>query len=1299
MKLTSSYTRYKGNYNGDLDSSGRVLFLTFLILLFAGTGLRAQKEVSVNNFKGTAIVKIPLIDFGISGLVHPVALRYEAQSVKVKQGDGEVGMGWSLDAGGTIERILKGLPDEFKPTGNAIGTGWMGQNNHTVPQNFQISDDNNESTCADEGVNYNNILSMYPYIRDTEPDRFVVNAPGLNCTLIIDNNNNFKVIPAQDIKVEFNQPSAAADPHFVLTTAAGVKYVFMTASKVTKSIYREYESYDLFNREYLQFKEPVSYVNTWYLDNIYAPGNTSSIHFTYDYTNPETSTTDNIVNGVSVNKTVEIRNPYKLVSIDNSNNRQSFKINRGFNGISDFAIVDGDATLSTIILNKREVGPARFILESITEVAGGCSTKLYAFNYNGLAPGAGQDVLPARPDVTRCDAWGNLHNNPLGLPLFVYPGMAGSKDIYRPYPIPNYQGENYAIGGATTPIDEDALKVGVMSKMTYPTGGSATFEYETNSFWDEDGNAEVKGAGVRIKKIIHFDGISPEKSITDEYSYNIPGQSRTSGTILSLPQFALTTNYSHNPSTSVILSNQQILGLCSAQSADYWKYHTLVSKEDLSDENHDVHYAYVTVKGSMAGRTEYYYSIPANLWTQDNNSAVYAASKCNVPKEAGLPVKKGFGKYPFSYKETFGYSSGLLLQAKLFSESNVPVKILDYEYEDYNSNEQIYGLAFEHVYGNFMFSRYAISVNSKILKKEKETNYDSGSGVGTQVLETAYDNSAPGRGVRTKTVLNSNNAVNQVYYTYSGDFAFQSSDADPFVEGIYLLNKNNIKNAVVEQLLKIKQDQEPGFKTYKGELTLYKKNPVTNFPVSAVYKVFNSIAGVDNFSSLTAVAGQTGKSLVYNSSFRTKQEFDDHNYYNQPQTITENRVKKTLKYLAPLNTPIAEFIGAESVNIAYDKDFLVENSIGHGDYSLDGYTDTRAGLLRNGNAFYKSFVKPAGARFYTLSVWAKCDNVSTINVLLNNAIVTTINCNVPGKYVFYQKQIDVSALPVNSVIKLQSSQAVKIDDIVFCPQQVNYILSTYHFPYGKASEINSSGKTMFYEYDAKGRPTYVKDGDKNIIKYNRYQNYNTTSATLSAHFSHGAYAPKANVPTVFATENNCLSGVKYNWNFGDGTQLETYDLQVNHTFPVGGPYTVTLTASHPELGTQTYSRVYTLPLNITICASGEITKDLCGVYGTEYGNCSTSLYPPPFSGVFLYVTNADGCSSSNNYTYEWQIFRNDNWVPLGETSNRYQQTLSEGTYEIRCLVRSVACGIEGFSNAISINYYKSQSNCPPPNEN
>ncbi|NQX37351.1 PKD domain-containing protein [Pedobacter steynii] len=1266
------------------------LFLAFVAILFTVTVSKAQSEVSVNNFKGTPTIRIPLIEIGVTGLIHPIQLTYHGRSVKVRQGDGEVGMGWNLDAGGSIERVLNGLPDEVMPTGKAIGSGWRLKNNHNVPINFPISDDNNDATCADEVINHDNLLYMATYPNDTEPDRFVVNAPGLNCTLVIDNNNNFKVIPAQDIKIELVKPYPQYEPHFIITTAAGIKYTFQTMSKTTKTVSRSRVDYDLFKKEYLQFQEPVSYIGTWYLSEIASPGSTNPIRFNYS---AQGNRTENRTSGLGFNQIEEVKGTWELFGISNVGTSQEIKINREFNRITSFDIMDGQSTLSTITLERlsNDIG-GHHILESISETAGGCTSKLYRFDYYGISL-FGSTALPDWREPSRFDAWGNLHNNEKG-GIYVYPGITSPTDIYRPYEIPNYQGEKYPLEGTTPHIDEAALQVGLMSKITYPNGGSSTFEYETNRFWDQDGNAEVKGAGVRIRKISFFDGISPEKTIVNEYAYNIPGQNRTSGTILSLPQYAVTTNYFDDVVNSIKLSNQQILGLCSVQSAKYWNYHTIISKEDLSDEDHDVRYEYVTVKGNMAGRTEYHYSIPANLWTQDNNSMTYLGSKCTTPKEAGLPVRKGFAKYPFSYKESFNYAEGLLLQSKMFSDLNVPVKTKDYEYEDFNPNEQIYGLAYDWVYGNLVFSKYAISVNSKILKNEKATDYDSGSGIGSLVSEVSYDNSAPGRGLRAKTTVGSNKAVSQLYYTYSGDFSLQASEtaADPFVEGIYLLNQNNIKNIVVEQLLKIKKPGDLAFKTYKAELNLFAKNPINNYPVLTESKLFNSIGGVPDFSALRINDGQNGKSLVYNGSFRSNKKFLEHNQYNFPQTITENRIKKTLKYYDHFNVPMAEFLGAESINIVYNKDLVTENLDVFKDYSSDGRTDYQAFVLRSDNSFYKSFMKPTGAKFYTLSIWVKCDAASTVNVLVDNSIVATINCDVTGKYVFYQKQIDVSALPANSVLKLKSLQTVKIDDVVFCPQEVSYLLSTYRFPYGKTSETSSSGKTMFYEYDAKGRPSFVKDGDKNIIKYNRYQNYNT--ASLSADFYHGKDEPKANEPVTFGTLNSCLSGVKYNWNFGDGTLLETFATNVTHTFLPGGPYTVTLTASHPDFGTKTQSTVYTLPLFITICASGEITKDLCGIRDSEYGDCSE----PGTYGVVLKVTSINGAPPNDSYTYSWSVLRNgmeSNTGPIA-SSPVHQLNPGEAYYVVQCMVQSPTGGTVGYSQKISINYYRSDSNCAQP---
>lgn len=76
-------------------------------------------------------------------------------------------VGWTLNAGGSSERILKGLPDVYQKVGDNR-QGWMNIGIHRLAQSFQISDDNDPNTCPDEAKNRTSILANWGYTLDSD---------------------------------------------------------------------------------------------------------------------------------------------------------------------------------------------------------------------------------------------------------------------------------------------------------------------------------------------------------------------------------------------------------------------------------------------------------------------------------------------------------------------------------------------------------------------------------------------------------------------------------------------------------------------------------------------------------------------------------------------------------------------------------------------------------------------------------------------------------------------------------------------------------------------------------------------------------------------------------------------------------------------------------------------------------------------------------------------------------------------------------------------------------------------------
>lgn len=66
----------------------------------------------VNHHTGTPSISIPLCELSGRGVSVPVSLSYHAGGVKVDEVASNVGLGWSLNAGGVVTRTVMGKADE-----------------------------------------------------------------------------------------------------------------------------------------------------------------------------------------------------------------------------------------------------------------------------------------------------------------------------------------------------------------------------------------------------------------------------------------------------------------------------------------------------------------------------------------------------------------------------------------------------------------------------------------------------------------------------------------------------------------------------------------------------------------------------------------------------------------------------------------------------------------------------------------------------------------------------------------------------------------------------------------------------------------------------------------------------------------------------------------------------------------------------------------------------------------------------------------------------------------------------------
>src|ERR1700753_1773192 len=93
-------------------------------------------DIGLDRYTGTAQVSIPVCNLSAKASSIPISLNYlDGRGVRVQEYATQVGLGWQLNAGGSISRVVRGFPDE-EPNGYlGVGPGGGAPNWGTVVAN------------------------------------------------------------------------------------------------------------------------------------------------------------------------------------------------------------------------------------------------------------------------------------------------------------------------------------------------------------------------------------------------------------------------------------------------------------------------------------------------------------------------------------------------------------------------------------------------------------------------------------------------------------------------------------------------------------------------------------------------------------------------------------------------------------------------------------------------------------------------------------------------------------------------------------------------------------------------------------------------------------------------------------------------------------------------------------------------------------------------------------------------------------------------------------------------------------
>ncbi|MFD1817487.1 hypothetical protein [Pseudarcicella hirudinis] len=915
-----------------------------------------SQDFPVNQYTGAVSVNIPIYTFTEGAITIPISLSYNTTGIRLRESASWCGLGWTLNAGGMVSRIVRGLPDEGSMEGTDFRKGF-----------YQGGYDQNNDTD------------------DHEPDLFVANINGQSFKFMFDNNKNIQVIPKTDVKILPYVVSSRADSRmnrfagFKIITADGSCYFFGSEDGLTnKSNVYEYSitqpvNNGTLNRDNLsQDDKNKTLVNAWYLIKI-ATSNGQKVTFNYKYnyyafgymSSYEENSDRSLINNLSPFTTNFLATPV-LYSIEGNNTKiEFFKQNYYSCNYLDYetgetviAMCPGDDAnsyterkdlrnwdnyqnskgkiLKDIIVSSMEAGNwqnklfytfnydyftadnpwANINLDNTTE-----GYFRYRLKLNGIvfpdgsttsfeyyAPTDGRSYPPAYANTE--DHWGFYKGgNDLR-------SLVGTQAICQTNLTPEY---NKASDKTT-----DALlsKTFSLQKITNSVGTETNFEYEVHDAW----NYNYPIGGNRISKIITKDLIS-NVNIVKTYNYRqFANASVSSGFLIMEPVYRFSypsgvpSEYGYNSG----LYQQALFSLG----------RPIVSYKNVEE-------VVYSIRGDASSAVNDTYKLGSTKYTFNQNET--AVVVCNG--------SEGYSYKPWTFKPSNDYTSGSMDKVEAFAKNGSRISTTQIEYFT-NFESVISGYYIPRYNGQRKkdASTYSMNIAHFGVRKKTEIGYDySGLNAVQNTTEYYYKNDAiipqsyrttyPGKHYQVVKIISKDSRDRQVeqWNKYAADYDFGThqtteydcryiydSDARDWVaicdipvtrdvqnvptnadaRAVYDLKQKNIIVAPIESFLrKNNKIINANYNTYyTGTGFLKDSYSLRYFPLNS----FTEAAWSGNGSNLGASMTTDGNYILSNS-------ITSYNQYGLPKTSKTNfGVKSEISFQMNELFPYQSTIGKDT---------------------------------------------------------------------------------------------------------------------------------------------------------------------------------------------------------------------------------------------------------------------------------------------------------------------------------------------------------------------------------------------------
>ena len=555
----------------------------------ATTAFAKYVDIPVSYHTGVPNISIPICNVTDGSLDLPISLSYHASGIRMAEVSSWVGLGWNLNSVGQVTRTVNGYPDEKNRGYLRDASG--GRTPMYIAGGYSEPITGNPSTLSPimEGIKGT----------DYEPDMFSFSAGNYSGKFYIHPTEGVVLIPKQDITIKYDNPLDGEFDYFTVITPDGDNYHFGKVAingAIIGTAEGQYEYANLpSNQEGGTTGNPATVTQTrqtWYLVKIEDHNRINSIDITYEkeffnYSNRiPSSEISGGVNGVGAfyspqyNANMALgQNSLRVKKITNS----SGTIDVTFNANTVREDVTDGAT--TALSPKR--------LDEIVVKLGNTNdyTKKFTFSYDYLLDGSCTQSYCKRLRLTQFQEIS--YDNTISIPphIFEYEGdntypnrFSKAIDHWGFYngvtANNNITTLNIPSRGANREPNETYAKKGILKKITYPTGGTVEFLFESNSYQKRSFSSTLTTpqlcGGLRIKKITANDGTQTKET---NYDYSGDNNEVSSGLLVMQPVYEFTQDATRPNVTTGATAHLDLKTESSIQPlSDYNGYHIYYDK-------------------------------------------------------------------------------------------------------------------------------------------------------------------------------------------------------------------------------------------------------------------------------------------------------------------------------------------------------------------------------------------------------------------------------------------------------------------------------------------------------------------------------------------------------------------------------------------------------------------------------------------------------------------------------------------------------------------------------------------------